>query len=311
MKKIVAVAAAGVFLMTLLSGGAFAKQITVGFVATNFSAEAQSRVANAFEKQAKEKNWDVKMLNSTGSIETQSNQLENLYQMKVDAVVMAMAHPQEIRPALDKLLSAKIPVITIDSGYVDGVVADITADNFAMGAKASTFLMDSIGGQGNIIVIKFEKHYGTRRRGKVLDVVLTEYPGVKVLAEYSVVATKRFMDDTRAAMETYATRFGDTIDGVWCAFDQLAYVAGDVLQEHGNKKAIVVGVDGNQETFRRIRSGQMSATVDQPFEAMAQKAIDLVNAIAVDGKTAEEATGGRKIFYMDAPLIDKTALPSE
>ncbi|MBP6333338.1 MAG: sugar ABC transporter substrate-binding protein [Aminobacteriaceae bacterium] len=307
--KRTAVLLAAIAVVLAAAGCGAAKEISVGFIATNFSAEAQARVANSFEKLAKEKGWDVKMLNSAGSIETQSNQLENLYQMKVDAVVMAMAHPQEIRPALDKLVEAKIPVITIDSGYVDGVVADITADNFAMGAKASTFLMDTIGGQGNIIVIKFEKHYGTRRRGKVLDVVLTEYPGVKVLAEYSVVATKRFMDDTRAAMETYATRFGDQIDGVWCAFDQLAYVAGDVLQERGNKKAVIVGVDGNQETFRRIGAGQMAATVAQPFEAMAGKAIELVNSLAVEGKTVEEATGGRKIFYMDAPLIDRTNLP--
>lgn len=307
--KRTAVLLAAIAVVLAAAGCGAAKEISVGFIATNFSAEAQARVANSFEKLAKEKGWVVKMLNSAGSIETQSNQLENLYQMKVDAVVMAMAHPQEIRPALDKLVEAKIPVITIDSGYVDGVVADITADNFAMGAKASTFLMDTIGGQGNIIVIKFEKHYGTRRRGKVLDVVLTEYPGVKVLAEYSVVATKRFMDDTRAAMETYATRFGDQIDGVWCAFDQLAYVAGDVLQERGNKKAVIVGVDGNQETFRRIGAGQMAATVAQPFEAMAGKAIELVNSLAVEGKTVEEATGGRKIFYMDAPLIDRSNLP--
>mgnify|MGYP000933234722 CR=1 FL=1 len=307
--KRTAVLLAAIAVALAAAGCGAAKEISVGFIATNFSALAHALVANSFEKLAKEKGWDVKMLNSAGSIETQSNQLENLYQMKVDAVVMAMAHPQEIRPALDKLVEAKIPVITIDSGYVDGVVADITADNFAMGAKASTFLMDTIGGQGNIIVIKFEKHYGTRRRGKVLDVVLTEYPGVKVLAEYSVVATKRFMDDTRAAMETYATRFGDQIDGVWCAFDQLAYVAGDVLQERGNKKAVIVGVDGNQETFRRIGAGQMAATVAQPFEAMAGKAIELVNSLAVEGKTVEEATGGRKIFYMDAPLIDRTNLP--
>lgn len=296
-------------LIFLAVGCGEAKQLSVGFIATNFSAESQARVANSFEKLAKEKGWDVKMLNSAGSIETQSNQLENLYQMKVDAVVMAMSHPQEIRPALDKLVAAKIPVITIDSGYVEGVVADITADNFAMGAKASTFLVDSIGGEGNIIVIKFEKHFGTRRRGKVLDVVLSEYPGVKVLAEYSVVVSKRFMEDTRAAMETYVTRFGDKIDGVWCAFDQLAYVAGDVLQESGNKKAVIIGVDGNEETFRRIAAGQMAATVAQPFEVMAGKAVELVSAIAEEGKTVEEATGGKKIFYLDAPLIDKTNLP--
>jgi ribose transport system substrate-binding protein len=237
--------------------------------------------------------------------------MENLYQMKVDAVVLAMAHPQEMRPALDKLVNAGIPVITIDSGYVDGVVADITADNFVMGGKISTFLMDSLGGQGNIVVFKFEKHYGTRRRGKVLDVVLSEYPGIKVLAEYSVVASKRFMDDTRSAMQTYVTRFGKDIDGVWCSFDNLAYACSDVLGEHGLKDVMVVGVDGNEETFRRIRDGRMAATVAQPFEAMAQEAIDLVQKIVVDGMTAEEATGGKKIIYMEAPLIDKSNVPAE
>jgi ribose transport system substrate-binding protein len=287
------------------------KPLKVGFIATNFSAEAQARVAGAFEKFAKDKNWDVKLLNSMGSVETQSNQMENLYQMKVDAVVLAMAHPQEMRPALDKLVNAGIPVITIDSGYVDGVVADITADNFVMGGKISTFLMDSLGGQGNIVVFKFEKHYGTRRRGKVLDVVLSEYPGIKVLAEYSVVASKRFMDDTRSAMQTYVTRFGKDIDGVWCSFDNLAYACSDVLGEHGLKDVMVVGVDGNEETFRRIRDGRMAATVAQPFEAMAQEAIDLVQKIVVDGMTAEEATGGKKIIYMEAPLIDKSNVPAE
>lgn len=308
MKRFAAIAAAAALLCGA-AGMAAAKEIKVGFIATNFSAESQARVANAFEKIAKDKKWDVKMLNSQGSIETQSNQLENLFQMKVDAVVLAMAHPQEIRPALDKLLGAKIPVITIDSGYVDGVVCDITADNFAMGAKASTYLMDSLGGKGNIIVIKFEKHYGTRRRGKVFDAVLTEYPNIKVLAEYSVVASKRFMDDTRSAMETYATRFGDQINGVWCAFDQLGYAAADVLAEHKMGNVVVVGVDGNQETFRRIGTGNMAATVSQPFEDMAGKAASIVESMAVNGKTADEATGGRKIIYMDAPLIDKSNLP--
>lgn len=287
------------------------KPLKVGFIATNFSAEAQARVAGAFEKIAKDKDWDLKLLNSMGSVETQSNQMENLYQMKVDAVVLAMAHPQEMRPALDKLINAGIPVITIDSGYVDGVVADITADNFVMGGKVSTFLMDSLGGQGNIVVFKFEKHYGTRRRGKVLDVVLSEYPGIKVLAEYSVVASKRFMDDTRSAMQTYVTRFGKDIDGVWCSFDNLAYACSDVLGEHGLNDVMVVGVDGNEETFRRIRDGRMAATVSQPFEAMAQEAVDLVQKIALDGMTAEEATGGKKIIYMEAPLIDKSNVSAE
>jgi DNA-binding LacI/PurR family transcriptional regulator len=57
--------------------------------------------------------------------------------------------------------------------------------------------------------------------------------------------------------------------------------------------------------------GRMAATVAQPFEAMAQEAIDLVQKIVIDGMTAEEATGGKKIIYMEAPLIDRSNVPAE
>lgn len=285
-----------------------ASKIKVGFIATNFSSEAQARVAKAFEEDVKKKGWDLVKLNSMGSIETQSSQLENLVQMKVDAIVMAMGHPAEIKSAVDKVIAAGIPLITIDSGYVDGVVADITADNFVMGAKISTYLLDSLGSSGNIIVIKFQKHQGCRRRGKVLDAVLSEYPDIRVLEEYGVVATAKFLEDTRSAMETFVLKYGDKIDAVWCAFDQLAYVAADVLAEYGYQDKLVVGVDGNEETFRRIRQGNMTATVAQPFSEMAAKAVELVDRIVVQGIDPDTAAGS-KIIYVDAPLIDATNLP--
>ncbi|MDR1741645.1 MAG: sugar ABC transporter substrate-binding protein [Synergistaceae bacterium] len=286
-----------------------AKPVKVGFVATNFSAESQARVAGRFEAAAKEKGWDSQILNSAGDINTQASQLENLLQMKVDAVVLAMAHPLDVKPALDKLVEAGVHVITIDSGYVDGVVADITSDNFGVGAKMSTYLVDTLGGSGNVVVIKFEKHQGSRRRGKVLDAVLSEYTGVKVLDSFSVNATKRFMDDTRDAMETFVTKHGDKIDGVWCAFDQLAYVAGDVIADKlKGKKVVIVAADGNRETFRRIAAGSMTATVAQPFEAMADMAVSMVEQLT-SGKTQAEVTGGKKIVYVDTPLYDASNLP--
>lgn len=285
-----------------------AGKVRVGFIATNFSSEAQARVAKAFEDDVKKKGWELVKLNSMGSIETQSNQLENLAQMKVDAIVMAMGHPAEIKSAVDKVITAGIPLITIDSGYVEGVVADITADNFVMGAKISTYLLDTLGGSGNIIVIKFQKHQGCRRRGKVLDAVLSEYPEIHVLDEYGVVATAKFLDDTRSAVETYVLKYGDKIDAVWCAFDQLAYVAADVLAEYGYQDKLVVGVDGNEETFRRISNGNMTATVAQPFKDMAIRATEIVDKIVVQGMDPDTAAGN-KIIYVDAPLIDNTNLP--
>jgi len=302
-----------VFLTFLLVGflisPASSSSLKVGFIATNFAAESQARVANAFEKLTKDKGWDSIILNSAGSDEKQMNQLENLVQMKVDAIVLAMAHPLVIQPALQKAFDAKIPVITIDSGYVEGIVADITTDNFVMGAKIATYFVDALGGKGNIIVVKYEKHFGTRRRGKILDVVLSEYPGIKVLAEYTITSPAKFMEETRSALETYAQQYGKQINGVWCCFDQLAYIASDVLQSYG-VNAIIVGIDGNKETFRRIKEGKMTATVAQPFEEMAKKAVELIEKIVVRKISPEKATGGRKVIYLDAPLVDKTNVSS-
>jgi ABC-type sugar transport system substrate-binding protein len=302
------IAAAMLFALVFVGTG-FAQGITVGFIATNFSNEATARAANAFEKYAKAKGWTPIMLNSAGSVKTQGDQLQNLVQRKVKAIVLCQAHPLEVQDPLNEAFKAGIPVITIDSGYVDGVVADITADNFTMGAKISTFFMDSLGGKGNILVLKFEKHFGTRRRGKVFDQVLTEYPGVKVLGEYTITSPQTYMADTRNAMETFVTKFKDQIDGVWCAFDTLAYVAGDVLQDHGIKNVIVTGVDGNQETFNRIKEGKMTATIAQPFEDMAAKAVELVEKIVVK-KMSPAAAAPQKIIYMDAPLVDKSNIPT-
>ena len=52
----------------------------------------------------------------------------------------------------------------------------------------------------------------------------------------------------------------------------------------------------------------MTATVAQPFEEMASKAISLVEDIVVKGMSTEQVAP-RKIIYLDAPLVDYYSLP--
>ena len=52
----------------------------------------------------------------------------------------------------------------------------------------------------------------------------------------------------------------------------------------------------------------MTATVAQPFEDMAGKAVEIIDKIVVHGIDPDEAAGS-KIIYIDAPLIDITNLP--
>lgn len=288
---------------TVESGEIDTSDIKIGFIATNFGAESQARVAREFEKLCGQKNWNLVKLDSAGSIDTQSSQLENLVEMKVNAIVMAMSHPVEIKASVEKVIQSGIPLITIDSGYVDGVVADITCDNFAIGARISTYMANTLSGTGNIIIMKFDPHQGCRERAKVLSAVLSEFSDIKVLETYSVADSSSYLQDSRNAMETFAQKYRDQIDGVWCAFDEVAYQAADVFQQLGLTDAKVFGIDGNEETFRRISDGNMTATVAQPLEGMADKAIDLIDKIVVQGKSNEEAAPS-KIIYIDASLVD-------
>ncbi len=299
MKKVLALVLLVMLAVSPLA--AFGEGVKVGFVATNFSAEAQARTANSFEALCKEKGWDCTVLNSQGSIETQATQVDNLVQMGVNAIVIAMAHPTEIKTAIDAANEAGIPVIAISSGYTNGLVCDIAANDFVMGAKISSFLLDSLGQSGNIVVIKFTKNAGCRKRGEVLDAMLPEYPDIHVLDEYTVAGTAKFMDDTTNAIEAFTTKYGDQIDGVWCAFDQLAFACINVLQSKGMTDVLVTGVDGGEETERLIKAGQMTATVSQPFEEMAQAAVDIIEKI--QGGMDPKAAAGADIVYVDAPLL--------
>ena len=68
-------------------------------------------------------------------------------------IVVKKQYFDNIKTAIDAANEAGIPVIAISSGYTNGLVCDIAANDFVMGAKISSFLLDSLGQSGNIVVI--------------------------------------------------------------------------------------------------------------------------------------------------------------
>jgi ribose transport system substrate-binding protein len=305
-------ACVAILLVGLVCAGYAATPPTIGYVTANMTATSQVRVTNAFVAQGKEKGWKVINADAKGSWPTLADQIENYVQMKVDAIVVAMSDLPSIKAAIEAANKAKIPVISIDSGSAEGVIADITTDNYVMGSKISSFFVDRLNHEGNIIVFKFSEHHGTRKRGRALDMVLLENPGIKVLATHNLPPAG-FMQDAQAKMETYITQFGDKIDAVWCPWDGPAMAVTMALQAAriGRDKVFVTGVDGEQEAFDLIRSGApFVATVAQPFELMAKAAIDLIDEIVVKGVPVEKAAPTSTI-YVDAPLVSPANVPAK
>lgn len=286
---------------------AAAQQPVLGIVGFQLSSETHARAVNAARDAAKAKGWDVQVLNSKGDMATHVNQLETLVLSKPAGIIVAMGKPLQADAQFQAAKEAGIPVVTIMSGISPHAAFDVTVNEYAAGAASALYLLDQLNYQGNILTQRFEGHVGTRIRGKVLDAVLSENQAVKPLGSHTMARTASWRDDVRAGMSALLLRHQGKIDGIWASFDGQAYIIDDLLREQGAKKGdpVLVSVDGGEETYRRIADPDslLMATVMLPFEKMGERAVDLVDRLAVR-KEAPSAIHSGPYIYLDAEVVD-------
>lgn len=298
-------AAAGLVGAMFSAGQASAFEL--GVVAFQMSAETQARCANTVGSEAEKLGWETQILNSNGSLQTHAEQLENLIQKGVDALILCMSKPVQFDAQFLEAKEANIPVITISSGASPHTLFDVTPNEYIMAAEAAIYLLGTINYEGKILAQRFESNTGARIRGSILDAVLEENKTVEIVGEHSMARTKSWQDDVRNGMSALILQNAGNFDAVWASFDGQALIIDDLLKENGLNKGDVslVSIDGGQEVYRRIKDPEsmMTATIAIPFEDMAQAAVNMMKEIAVDGKAKEELVPGPYLF-IPAQLVD-------
>jgi simple sugar transport system substrate-binding protein/ribose transport system substrate-binding protein len=302
----------GILLGIVLSArSAFA--LEVGIIGFQFSSETHARTANAAAAAAKAKGWGVTLLNSEGALPKHVEQFEALIAKKVDAIIIAMGKPVEADAQFKAAKDKGIPVITVMSGSGPHALFDIQTNEYKVGADAALHLLGRMGYTGSLLTVRFEGNLATRIRGKVLDVALSENTAVKEIAKHTMARTQSWRDDVRAGVQALLLQNQGKVQGIWASFDGQAYIIDDLLRAQGIKKGQIplVSVDGGPETYRRIADPESTlvATVTIPFEAMGQKAIDAVEAIAVKKQPAGSVTTGPYLF-LDAVVVDASNVAS-
>src|SRR5579875_1274372 len=291
----------------LMLGASRAYAFELGIIAFQMSSETHARVANAAAAAARAKGWTVTLLNSEGSLPKHAEQFEQLIDKKVDAILIAMGKPVEADAQFRLAKERGIPVITVMSGSNPAALMDVEDNEYKAGADAAVYLLGALGYRGNILEERFDGNVGTRIRGKVLDVVLSENKAVDVVGAHSMTATGNWRDQVRSGMQALLLRNQGQVQGIWASFDGQAYVIDDLLQSQGVKKGDIpiISVDGGAETYRRIADPQstLMATVAIPFEQMGVAAVDALERVVVQKQPKSAITTGPYLF-MDATLVD-------
>ena len=299
--------AAIVVTLGLIVAAPSAHAFKLGIIAFQMSSETHARVANAAAEAAKSLGWQVQILNSEGSLPKHAEQIEAMIQAKVDGLIIAMGKPVEADAQLAAAQKAGIPVITTVAGTSPHTLFDIQVNDYQIGAQATLYLLSKINYSGAILTERYENNVASRIRGKVLDVVLSENPSVKVLGSHSMARTASWQEDVRSGMQALILRNQGKFQGVWASFDGQAYVIDDLLKAQGLKKGdvVLVSIDGGPESYRRIKAPDslLTATVGIPFERIGRTAVEKMNDIVVKKVPKSQAVNG-PYLWMDAVLVD-------
>ncbi|MGL6105872.1 ribose ABC transporter substrate-binding protein RbsB [Romboutsia sp.] len=267
----------------------------IGFIVSTLNNPFFVDLKIGIEKKAKELGYEVVVLDSQNDPAKEVSNMEDITVKDVDIVLL---NPVDSDSAIASVMIANnsdLPVITVDRAANGGeVVSHIASDNIAGGEMAASYLIEQLGGKGNIVELEgIAGSSATRDRGQGFK------NGIKNSEFNSVAKQSADFDRTKglSVMENIIQSKGD-IDAVFAQNDEMALGAQKALEDAKMNDVLVVGFDATDDAVDAVKAGEMAATVaQQPM---------LIGEVAVNA--AHKLLSGQKIesfIPVDLKLITK------
>lgn len=249
-------------------------------VVTPYMANATTKLAiDLFEEKAEAKGWQVNVTDTAGDFNKLNGAIEDAVTQKVDAVVLGMGDPTQMKNGLATAQEASVPVFGIDAGVAPGVAANVTSDNAFLGRTSAEDLVKRIGEKGSVVMFTHDPQPSVNERAKAATAVFAEHPDIEVI-EKKHVEVPGPVDSARSSMQDLLTSYPDegSVGGVWAAWDEPAMGATQAIDAAGRSGEIaVVGVDGTDFAKAQIKQGgPFKSTVEQDWNGITAKTVELV-----------------------------------
>jgi ribose transport system substrate-binding protein len=250
----------------------------------------QAKYAETAEAYSKELGLDAVVMDPQGDPATQFNQIQDMVSQNMDAIVVWPTSQNALIPAIRQAARSGIPVVTSNSPIGEAgrryIVGHTGPDDCAQAEQSAEMLADSLGGNGNIVVVEGTPGYSVSilRKNCFLDKIADDYPGINILASQTAEWNR---EKAQTVMETFLTQFGEKIDGVYAFDDGMGLGVISALQGAGKEPGEVKVVTCNQfgEGWDAMKSGWHSGSnkqspIDDAILAI-QTAVKVANGIDV------------------------------
>lgn len=212
----------------------------------------------------------------------QNQIVENLIIQKVDAICIVPINSESIIEVIKKANTANIPVINIDNkvnmemASKEGakVSSYIGSDNFDGGKLAGQFVIEKLGGKGEVAILEgvSGNDAAIKRKAGFLE-ALKGSPDIKVVS--SQVANW----NREQAFNIFQNilKANENLKAVFGCNDEMALGAYSALEQSkiSKDKIIIVGFDAVKEAIDAVNAGKIDATIAQQPILMGEKGLDL------------------------------------
>jgi inositol transport system substrate-binding protein len=264
-------------------GNAESKKLKIVFTVPNMAFPWAAFTAKIAQETGKKLNAEVLLQDGQGSSSTQSSDLRNAVNQGVDGIVLAPTDVKALVPAVNDVIAAKIPIVTIDR-YVTGTsepVAHVGADNVAGGVEQAKYVVEHFPAGAKIILLT-----GEPGSSPAIDRAAGVHDTLKAAGDKYKLVADQTANFARAqgftVTQNELTALGTPPEAIIASNDDMALGAVKALAQAGipKGKVMVVGFDALPEGLAAVRDGEMAATVEQlPGEQVETSMTALVDFI--------------------------------
>lgn len=220
-------------------------------------------VKDGVQKAADEHGIKLLITDAQDDPAIQMKDIENLITKKPDAIIIDTCDSDAIVSSVEACNEAGIPVFTMDRQSNGGeVISHIGYDAIKSGQIAGQYLVDTLGGKGNIVEI--QGIMGTnvaQNRSAGFNEVIAANPDMKI------VSTQVADFDRAKAMSVMENilQANKEIDGIYAANDEMLLGALEAVEGAGRIDDIVmIGCDAIDDTLEAMKAGRIEATIAEP-----------------------------------------------
>ena len=239
------------------------------------------------------------IVKTSPSATAQVSALEDLSaRRKLDALVILPHTSEELTTPVKAVKDAGTFITVVDRGLNDPSIQDlyVAGDNIAVGRNTAKFLIDKLGGKGNLVVLRGIPTVIDDERIKGFQDTI-KGTSLKIL---DIQYANWNSDEAFKLMQDYLAKYPQ-IDAVWANDDDMLLGVLEALKQSGRKDIkLALGGNGMKDIVKKVIDGDAMTPVETPYPpAMIKTAIYMTVANLIGQAPVRGAV------KLDAPLITR------